>query len=100
MLTSLTIETIATREMLRTRVANVILPNRVITIENEVDRPRVSSLKMVGLNTAMLPWETLYLLEDGVTTKLKAWELFTLQVMSEQCINIKQLHLQLNEAVE
>lgn len=62
MLTSLTIETIATREMLHTRVANAILPNRELTLENEVDRPRVSSLKVVGLNTAMLPWEMLYLL--------------------------------------
>lgn len=60
----------------------------------------VSSLKEVGLNMATLPWEMLYLLQDGVTTELQARESCALQVMSEQRINIEQLGLHHNEAVE
>ncbi len=99
--TSLAIGTSAAEEMLRTRVTNtIVLPDGALTTENEADRPMVSSLKGVGLNMAVLPRETLHLLQDGVTAELRARESRALQVMSEQRINIEQLSLQRNEVVE
>lgn len=98
MSTSLVIDTSAAEEMLPTRVTNtVLLPNGVLTTENEANMPMVSSLKWVGLNMVVLPRETLYLLQDGVTVKLWARECHTLQVMSEQ---LKKLGLQCNESVQ
>lgn len=67
----------------------IVLADGALTTEMKADRPVVSSLKEVGLNMANLPWETLYLLQDGVTAKLQARESRALQVMSEQCINIE-----------
>lgn len=56
MSTNLAIDTLATAKMLCTRVTNVILlQDGALTIENEANRPMVSSLKGVGLNMAMLP---------------------------------------------
>jgi len=75
MSTSLAIDTLAAEEILCTRVSNmVLLLYGALTIENEADRPMVSSLRGVGLNMAVLPWETLHLLYDGVTIELRAWE--------------------------
>lgn len=90
MSTSLTIGTSATEDMLRTKVTNtVVLPYQALTVEKEADGPMVNNLKGVGLNMIVLPWETLYLLQDEVIAELKAWESRALQVMSEQCINIE-----------
>lgn len=62
MSTSLAIGTLAVVEMLRKKVTNmIVLPYGALTIENEADRPTVSSLKGVGLNMIMLPRETLHL---------------------------------------
>lgn len=90
MSTGLTIDTSAAEAMLHTRVINaVLLPNGANTTENKVNKPMVSSLKGVGLNMVALPQEMLYLLEDGATVELRAWERLSLQVMSEKCINIE-----------
>lgn len=63
MSTSLSIDTSVAKEMLRTRVTNIVLLlDGVLTIENDVDKPMVSSLKGVGLNMTALPQEMLYLL--------------------------------------
>lgn len=86
--------------MLHTKVTNmIVLPVGALTTENEVDKPMVNNLKGVGLNMVMLPRETLHLLQDGVTVKLRVWESHALQVMSKQCINIEQVDLQHNEAM-
>ena len=75
MSTSLVVGTSATEEMLRTRVTNtIVLPDGALTTEKEDDRPMVRSLKEVGLNMAALPWETHYILQDGVTAELRAKE--------------------------
>lgn len=78
----------------------IVLPDGALTIENEANKPMVSSLKRVGLNMVVLPRETLYLLQDGVTMELKAREICTLKVMRKQCINIEKLGLQHNGAME
>ena len=84
--TSLTIGTLAAEDMLRTRMNNmVLLPDGALTTENEVDMTMVSSLKGVGFNMVVLPWETLYLLQDGVIVEFRAKESCALQVMSEEC---------------
>lgn len=57
--------------MLHTRMTNtIVLQDGALIIENEADRPMASSLKCVELNMVALPWETLYLLQDEVTTEL------------------------------
>ena len=82
--TSLTIDTSATKEKLRIRVTNmIVLPDGELTIEKEANRPTVRSLKGVGLNMAVLPQETLYLLQDGVIAELRARECRAIQVMRE-----------------
>lgn len=78
----------------------IVLPDGALITENDADRPMVSSLKGVGSNMVTLPQETLYLLQDGVMEELWARKSRTIQVMSEQCINIEQLSLQRNEAME
>lgn len=101
MFTKLAIDTLAAEEMLCTWVNNmIVLLDGALTIQNEANRSTVSSLRGVRLNMAMLPREMLYLLQDGVTIKLKARESHALQVMSEQHINIEQLGLLCNEAIE
>lgn len=61
--------------MLRARVTNtIVFPNGALVIEKEVDRPMVRNLKGVRLKMVVLPWETLYLLQDGVTAELWAME--------------------------
>jgi len=52
----------------------IVLPNGALTMENEVDRPTVSTLKALGLNLAVLPHEVLHLLQDGVIAELRVRE--------------------------
>ena len=62
---------IAAKEMLRAQMTNtIVLPDGALVIENEADRPMVTGLKGIRLNIVALPRETLYILQDGVTTKL------------------------------
>ena len=66
--TNVVVNPLVAREMLCARVTNTImLVDGALTIEKEVDKPMVSSLKGVGLNMATFPQETLYLLQDKVT---------------------------------
>lgn len=53
----------------------------------------VSALNGVGINMVALPCETLYVLQDRVTTELRAREGQAPQVISEQRINMEQLNL-------
>lgn len=70
-LTSLTVDTSSTEEMLCTRMTKkIVLLDGALVTENEVDRTMVSSLKFIGLNMDVLPRETLYILYDGVTAEL------------------------------
>ena len=86
--------------MFRTRMTNtIVLPEGALVTENESNRPTVSTLKEVGINMAALPRETLYVLQDGVTTKIQAREGHTLQVLRKQKINMEQLSLQCNKLV-
>lgn len=81
--TSFTLGTAAVEEILCARMTNTImLPEGALVTENEVDKPMVSKLKGIGLNMVALPQEMLYVLQDGVTTELRAREGRTLQVMS------------------
>lgn len=90
MLTSLAIGTSAAKEMLRTRMTStIVLLDGALITESEADRPMVRSLKGIGLNMAVLPQETLDILQDGVTAELRSRESYALQVMSEKCINIE-----------
>lgn len=74
-----------TKEILHSRMTNtIILLKGALVIENEVDRPMFSALKGVGINMAMLPRETLYVLQDGVTIELRDRVGHALQVMSKQ----------------
>lgn len=75
MSTSLTIDTLEGAKMLCVRNSRaIVLPDGAMTIENEVERLTVSTLKGVGLNLEMFPREALHLLQDGVITKLRARE--------------------------
>lgn len=49
----------------------------------------VSALKGIRINMAMLLQETLYVLQDGITTELQARESFMLQVLSKKKINME-----------
>lgn len=69
--TSLAVETTTVEQMLRARVTNtIVLPKGALITTNEVDRPMVNALKGLGINMAALPWETLYVLQDGITPEL------------------------------
>lgn len=88
--TSLTLGMATAEEMLHTRVTNtIVLPQGALVIEKEANRPIVNQLKGVKINMAMLPQDTLYVLQDGVTVEMQAREGRMLQVMSKQCINIE-----------
>lgn len=74
MSTGLAIDTSTTKVMLCTRVTNtILLPYGELNTKMEANRPRVRSFKGVGLKIVALPQEMLYLLQDGVTVKLRAW---------------------------
>lgn len=71
MSTSLAVDTSATEEMFCTMVTKtIVLQDGALIMEQEADRPMVSSLKGVGLSMVVLPQKGLYLLQDGVTTQL------------------------------
>lgn len=71
--TNLAIGIAATEEMLRGHMTNtIVLPKGALVMENEANRPMMSALKGVGINMVVLPWETLYVLQDGVTIELRA----------------------------
>lgn len=80
-------------------MANTIVLLGVITVENKDERVAISKIKGMGLNLAALLHDTLYQLHDGITAKICAREGCTIQALSEQKINIKQLNLQCDELV-
>ena len=51
-----------------------------MVITNEANRPTVSALKGIGINMVVLPRETLYILQDGITTELRARERCVLSI--------------------
>ena len=67
--------------------------------KNEAGRPTVSVLKGLGINMATLSWETLYVLQDGITVELWARESRVLQVLSKQKMNMEQFSMQCDEVV-
>lgn len=75
------------------------VPKWALVTSNEADRPSISTLKGLGVNLATLLRETLYVLQDGITAELQARESHSLQVFSEQKINMEQLSLQHDELV-
>lgn len=92
--------TLEAEQMLCARMANTImLPEGVLVSLDVMDRMMVSMTKGFGLNLATLPWETLYHLQDGITTELHARKNCTIHVLSEQKINMEQLSLERNELV-
>lgn len=61
--------------MLHACITNtIVLPEGALVVENEVEKPTVSVLKGVGINMAMIPWGTLYVMQDGVIAELWAKE--------------------------
>ena len=67
--------TSATKQLLWAKMANTVaLPEGALTTDNTKDRTAVDQLKGHGLNLVALLREILYKLQDGVTTKLCAWE--------------------------
>jgi len=66
--TNLAVGTTTSEEILCNHTTNTIVPPKgVLDTENEANGPLVSVLKGVGISMPMLPWETLYMLQDGVT---------------------------------
>ena len=68
----------------------MLLEGALVTT-SEANRHTISALKGLDINMVALPWETLYILSDGITVELWARERRTLQVLSEQKINMEQL---------
>lgn len=91
--TSLTVRTSMAKDMLHAKMTNTMLSDGELMIENETNRPMVTSLKGVRLNMVRFPQDKLYLLQYGVTIALQSRETCVIQVMSEKHINIKQLSL-------
>lgn len=77
----------------------IMLPEGVLTIEIETNRPAVSTLKGVGLNLAALQSEALHNLQDGVIVELQAREQRTLQVIGEQKVNNAQMTVQRDSTI-
>jgi len=73
-----------TEEMLRASTTNtiVLLEGALITT-NEANLPTLIALKGIRINMVVLSWETLYVLQDGITAELWARERSALQVLSE-----------------
>lgn len=87
-------------EMLSTKASNaIVLPDGALTMENEANRPNVSTLNGVGLNLVVLPGQVIHLLQDGVIAELRAHEHHTLLVISEQWINNEQMALQRDSTI-
>lgn len=92
--TILAIDTSKDTNMLHMKVFGaIVLTDGALTMENEVNRPTVSTLKGVGLNLTVLPREPLHLLQDGVITEMRAREQRALQVIREYRINNEQMDL-------
>lgn len=71
--TNLTVSTTAAEQMLRTGVTNtIVLPEGTFVTTNEANRPTISAVKGIEINMVALPWETLYVLQDGITVELWA----------------------------
>lgn len=82
--TSLAIGVAAVEEILHAHTTNtIVLLEWALVIANEADKPMVGVLKGIGINMATFPWETLYVLQDGITTELRARESHALQVLSK-----------------
>ena len=61
--------------MLRKKSSDVlVMLDGALEIENEADRPTISTLKGVGLNLIVLLHEALHLLQDGVIVELSSRE--------------------------
>ena len=98
--TSLAVGIVVAEEILHACTTNtIVLLDRALVTENEAERPTVSTLEGIGINMALLPQEMLYVLQDGITAELPARESCTLQVLSEQRINMEQSSLQHDEVV-
>lgn len=98
--TSFAVGTTVTKEMLRAHMTNTtVLPEGALVTENGVNRPMVSALNGIGINMDALPRQTLYVLQDGVTTELWARESHALQVLREKRINMEQFSLQFEKVV-
>lgn len=67
----------------------IVLPEGALVTKNEANRPMIGTLKGIRINMVTLPRETLYVLQDGITVELQARERCTLQVLSEQNINME-----------
>lgn len=61
--------------------------------KNGANKPMISTLKGMGINMVALSLDMLYILQDGITIELWARKSRTLQVLSEQKINMEQLIL-------
>lgn len=71
LLTSLAVGMTASKEILYARITNtIVLLKGALVTKNESNRPMVNMLKGVQINMAMLSWEMLYVLQDGVTVEL------------------------------
>ena len=76
--------------MLRARVPNaIVLLEWALVTTNEVDRPTISTLNGIRINMVALPQETLYILQNSITTELLARESRALQVLREKNINME-----------
>lgn len=82
---SLAVDISVAANMLCTKDSSVIvLPDGALSMDNEVDRSTVNTLKGVGLNLAALLCKALHLLQDGVIVEMRAREHCALQVSNEQ----------------
>lgn len=81
--------------MLRAWTTNIIvLSEGELVTKNEADRSTISAQKGIRINMVVLPRETLYIMQDGITIELWARESCVLQLLSEQKINMEKLRLQ------
>jgi len=66
-----------------------VLLDGALGAANEIDRAAVGRIKGICLNLASLLQETLYQLQDGITTELRSRKGCAIQVLSEKMINIE-----------
>ena len=77
----------------------IVFPEGALVSADVMDQMTVSMMKGPGLNLVALPRETLYQLQDGITAELRSKESHTIQVLSEQNINIEQFSFQHDKLV-
>lgn len=77
----------------------VVFPDGALVTEYEADKPAISVMKGLRINLVVLPRDTLYMLQDGITTEVRAIESCTLQVINEKKFNMEQLSLECDEVV-